>query len=59
MKKLLFVLALGAFAACGTGETKEATTDTTVVVPEVVAPEVVAPIVDSPAVVVDSPAVAK
>lgn len=29
MKKLLFVLALGAFAACGSGETKEATADST------------------------------
>lgn len=27
MKKLLFVLALGAFAACGSGENKENTTD--------------------------------
>ncbi|GGH82863.1 hypothetical protein HNQ91_005916 [Filimonas zeae] len=29
MKKLLFVLALGAFAACGSGDTKEATADST------------------------------
>ncbi len=28
MKKLLFVLALGAFAACGTGKTEEVKTDT-------------------------------
>ena len=28
MKKVLFVLALGAFAACGNGENKEATADT-------------------------------
>lgn len=28
MKKLLFVLALGAFAACNSGENKEATADT-------------------------------
>lgn len=27
MKKLLFVLALGAFAACGSGENKEAKVD--------------------------------
>jgi uncharacterized lipoprotein YmbA len=27
MKKLLFVLALGAFAACGSGENKENATD--------------------------------
>lgn len=27
MKKLLFVLALGAFAACGSGENKETTND--------------------------------
>ena len=30
MKKLLFVLALGAFAACGSGENKENTTDSLV-----------------------------
>lgn len=30
MKKLLFVLALGAFAACGSGETKDAAADSTV-----------------------------
>ena len=36
MKKLLFVLALGAFAACGSGESKEATADTAVVAPAVV-----------------------
>ena len=30
MKKLLFVLALGAFAACGSGENKENTTDSNV-----------------------------
>lgn len=35
MKKVLFVLALGAFAACGTGENK-ATTDTTTVAPETI-----------------------
>lgn len=29
MKKLLFVLALGAFAACNSGENKEAAADTT------------------------------
>ncbi|MBN9297648.1 MAG: hypothetical protein J0I41_11580 [Filimonas sp.] len=29
MKKLLFVLALGAFAACGGGENKENTADST------------------------------
>ncbi len=28
MKKLLFVLALGAFAACGSGSTTATTTDT-------------------------------
>ena len=34
MKKLLFVLALGAFAACGSGETTEETSaDTTTVAP--------------------------
>jgi hypothetical protein len=30
MKKVLFVLALGAFAACGSGENKEAAADTSV-----------------------------
>ncbi len=29
MKKLLFVVALGAFAACGSGENKSAAADTT------------------------------
>lgn len=29
MKKLLFVLAIGAFAACGTGTSTEASTDST------------------------------
>ncbi|RFM28751.1 hypothetical protein [Deminuibacter soli] len=29
MKKLLFVLSLGAFAACGSGENKENATDST------------------------------
>lgn len=29
MKKLLFVLALGAFAACGSGENKTPASDTT------------------------------
>ncbi len=33
MKKLLFVLALGVFAACGNAENKEATTDSTTVAP--------------------------
>lgn len=32
MKKLLFVLALGAFAACGTGENKEVVADSTATV---------------------------
>jgi uncharacterized lipoprotein YajG len=40
MKKVLFVLALGAFAACGSGEKKDATVDTTA-----------APAVDTTAVV--------
>jgi hypothetical protein len=31
MKKLLFVVALGAFAACGSGENKDAKKDSTVV----------------------------
>lgn len=29
MKKMLFVIALGAFAACGTGKTEEKKADTT------------------------------
>lgn len=29
MKKLLFVLAIGAFAACGTGTSTDSTTDST------------------------------
>jgi len=33
MKKLLFVLALGVFAACGNAENKEAATDSTAVAP--------------------------
>ncbi len=32
MKKLLFVLALGAFAACGSGENKEVKADSTATV---------------------------
>jgi hypothetical protein len=32
MKKLLFVLALGAFAACGSGDTKTTTTDSSATV---------------------------
>ena len=32
MKKLLFVLALGAFAACNSGENTETTSDTSTVV---------------------------
>ncbi|BAV08477.1 hypothetical protein SAMN05421788_11459 [Filimonas lacunae] len=41
MKKVLFVLALGAFAACGSGENKENTADST---PKVDSPVVVAPV---------------
>jgi hypothetical protein len=37
MKKLLFVLALGAFAACGSGENKEAAADTSVKAPDTTA----------------------
>lgn len=44
MKKVLFVLALGAFAACGSGENKEVKADSTAVK------------VDSSAVKVDSTA---
>lgn len=33
MKKLLFVLALGAFAACNSGENKEAAVDTPAAAP--------------------------
>ncbi len=33
MKKLLFVLAIGAFAACSSGENKDAAKDSTTVAP--------------------------
>jgi len=46
MKKLLFVLALGAFAACGTAEPKAE--ETTVDSPAVVAPDTTAPAVTAP-----------
>lgn len=56
MKKVLFVLALGAFAACGSGENKEAAadstkTDSSVVVPATpVTPDTTAKVADSAAV---------
>jgi hypothetical protein len=52
MKKLLFVLALGAFAACGSGSTDATATDTTVVTVDTA----VAPAVDTAAPVVDTTA---
>ena len=51
MKKLLFVLALGAFAACGSGETTENAVDSAAAVVDTAA-AVVAPVVDSAAAVV-------
>ncbi len=48
MKKLLFVLALGAFAACNSGENKEATADTAAVAP-VTADTTAAPAADTTA----------
>ncbi|MBG9374677.1 hypothetical protein I5907_00395 [Panacibacter sp. DH6] len=50
MKKVLFVLALGAFAACGSGESTENATDSSAVDTTAVAPMVdtaTAPIVDT------------
>ena len=51
MKKLLFVLALGAFAACGSGEsTEETTTDTaTVALAPAITDTAAAPITDTAA----------
>lgn len=55
MKKVLFVLALGAFAACGSGENKEAAADSTKTDSAVVAP---APVVaDTTVKAADSAAV--
>lgn len=55
MKKVLFVLALGAFAACGSGENKEAAADSTVKTDSaVVAP---APVAADTTVKADSAAV--
>lgn len=55
MKKVLFVLALGAFAACGSGENKEAAADSTKTdSAAVVAP---APVVADTTVKADSAAV--
>lgn len=51
MKKLLFVLALGVFAACGNAENKEATTDST-------ATETVAPAATDSTATTDSSAAA-
>ncbi len=48
MKKVLFVLALGAFAACGTGENKDVKTDSTTVIDSTVVK------VDSTVVTVDT-----
>lgn len=58
MKKVLFVLALGAFAACGTTENKEVKADSTAVTTDTAAAKVdtAAVKVDSAAVKVDSAA---
>ncbi|MDR6342828.1 hypothetical protein HNQ91_005915 [Filimonas zeae] len=47
MKKVLFVLALGAFAACGNGSNTEATADSTKTDSLVTPAPVVAPTADS------------
>ncbi|MFN4005882.1 MAG: hypothetical protein ACK4HE_00075 [Chitinophagaceae bacterium] len=52
MKKLLFILAIGAFAACGSGENKDAAADSTVVT----ADSTVAPAADSTVAPADSTA---
>jgi hypothetical protein len=62
MKKLLFVLALGAFAACGSGSTEATATDTTAVTVDTAAAPAVdtaAPAVDTAAAAVDTAAAAK
>lgn len=56
MKKLLVVLALGAFAACNSGENKEATADTTAAP---VAADTTAAAADTTAPAADTTAVAK
>jgi hypothetical protein len=63
MKKLLFILAIGAFAACGSGENKDAAADSTVApaADSTVAPaadSTVAPAADSTAKPADSTAAA-
>jgi hypothetical protein len=57
MKKVLFVLALGAFAACG-GENKDVKADSTAVTVDTTAVKTdsAAPVVDTTAVKVDSAA---
>ncbi|MNU09314.1 hypothetical protein D3C72_2558150 [compost metagenome] len=57
MKKLLVVLALGAFAACNSGENKEATADTAAA--PVAADTTTAPAADTTAPAADTTAVAK
>lgn len=57
MKKLLFVLALGAFAACNSGENKEAAADTAVA--PVTTDTTAAPAADSTTATADTAAAAK
>ena len=58
MKKLLFVLALGVFAACGNAENKEATTDSTATVAPVSTDSTATATPDSAAATTDSSAAA-
>jgi len=57
MKKLLFVLALGAFAACNSGENKEAAADTAAAT--VTTDTTAAPAADTTAAAADTTAAAK
>ncbi len=59
MKKLLFVLALGVFAACGNAENKEATTDSTATAPVEVSTDSTATATPDSTATADSSATAK
>jgi hypothetical protein len=54
MKKLLLVLAIGAFAACGESSTEESTTTDTVTTSTVDTNTTVAPVPDTTAVKTDT-----
>lgn len=58
MKKLLFVLALGVFAACSNTENKEATTDSTATAAPVTTDSTATATPDSAAATTDSSATA-